>query len=568
MVNVINLLFLSKITLMKKLYILLLSLITTASFSQATDLFFSQYGEGSGNNKFLEIYNGTGQDVDLSNYAFPSVGNAPNVPGTHEYWNEFPEGAVIANGDVYVIAHPSAVPEILATADHTHQYLSNGDDGYALALGSEESYTYIDFIGDFNGDPGDGWDVAGVVEATKDHTLTRKSSICQGNPDWDASRGTNEEDSEWIVTMQNDSSGLGSHVAECLSDVSVLITSPANGVTLAPGTSEVAVEFSVSNFDLGADGFATLAFQSMDAEGNMVDTEMLNNPTSPVTLTIACGLTYQVSIVLYNNDGSTAANSTVIFYAPTCVDCPDVGLVIITEILNNADGNDDGKEWFEIYNTSDSAIDLQDWTVTDEGSNAFTISESLVIEAGGFLVLGEETDPALNSGAEVDYAWGTNTNFTLGNGDDEVILSCGGVIIDMVAYDNGDTFPDPNSFSMALSSDAYNSIDNDLGENWGISLQPYGDGENSGTPGTEPQLSVNENQFTNVKLYPNPVVGDYINIEGINSDFETKIFNVLGKVVLQSFNSKTINISNLQSGIYLVELSSENSFITKKIIVE
>jgi hypothetical protein len=568
MVNVINLLFLSKITLMKKLYILLLSLITTASFSQATDLFFSQYGEGSGNNKFLEIYNGTGQDVDLSNYAFPSVGNAPNVPGTHEYWNEFPEGAVIANGDVYVIAHPSAVPEILATADHTHQYLSNGDDGYALALGSEESYTYIDFIGDFNGDPGDGWDVAGVVEATKDHTLTRKSSICQGNPDWDASRGTNEEDSEWIVTMQNDSSGLGSHVAECLSDVSVLITSPANGVTLAPGTSEVAVEFSVSNFDLGADGFATLAFQSMDAEGNMVDTEMLNNPTSPVTLTIACGLTYQVSIVLYNNDGSTAANSTVIFYAPTCVDCPDVGLVIITEILNNADGNDDGKEWFEIYNTSDSAIDLQDWTVTDEGSNAFTISESLVIEAGGFLVLGEETDPALNSGAEVDYAWGTNTNFTLGNGDDEVILSCGGVIIDMVAYDNGDTFPDPNSFSMALSSDAYNSIDNDLGENWGISLQLYGDGENSGTPGTEPQLSVNENQFTNVKLYPNPVVGDYINIEGINSDFETKIFNVLGKVVLQSFNSKTINISNLQSGIYLVELSSENSFITKKIIVE
>ena len=568
MVNVINLLFLSKITLMKKLYILLLSLITTASFSQATDLFFSQYGEGSGNNKFLEIYNGTGQDVDLSNYAFPSVGNAPNVPGTHEYWNEFPEGAVIANGDVYVIAHPSAVPEILATADHTHQYLSNGDDGYALALGSEESYTYIDFIGDFNGDPGDGWDVAGVVEATKDHTLTRKSSICQGNPDWDASRGTNEEDSEWIVTMQNDSSGLGSHVAECLSDVSVLITSPANGVTLAPGTSEVAVEFSVSNFDLGADGYATLAFQSMDAEGNMVDTEMLNNPTSPVTLTIACGLTYQVSIVLYNNDGSTAANSTVIFYAPTCVDCPDVGLVIITEILNNADGNDDGKEWFEIYNTSDSAIDLQDWTVTDEGSNAFTISESLVIEAGGFLVLGEETDPALNSGAEVDYAWGTNTNFTLGNGDDEVILSCGGVIIDMVAYDNGDTFPDPNSFSMALSPDAYNSIDNDLGENWGISLQPYGDGENSGTPGTEPQLSVNENQFTNVKLYPNPVVGDYINIEGINSDFETKIFNVLGKVVLQSFNSKTINISNLQSGIYLVELSSENSFITKKIIVE
>lgn len=551
---------------MKKLYIILLTLITTASFSQTTDLFFSQYGEGSGNNKFLEIYNGTGQDVDLSNYAFPSVANDPDVPGMHEYWNDFPEGAVVANGDVYVIAHPSASDEITATADHFHQYLSNGDDGYALALGTEEQYSVIDFIGDFNGDPGDGWDVAGVVEATKNHTLTRKSSVCQGNSDWDASRGTNEEDSEWIVTEQNDSSGLGSHVAECSNDVSVLITSPANGVTLAPGTSEVAVAFSISNFELGVDGYATLAFQSMDAEGNMVETEMLDNPISPFTITVTCGLTYQVSIVLYNNDESTAANNTVIFYAPTCVDCPDVGSVIITEILNNADGSDDGKEWFEIYNTSDSAIDLQDWSVTDEGSNAFTIFESLVIEAGGFLVLGEETDPVLNSGAEVDYAWGTN--FTLGNGYDEVILSCGGVVIDMVAYDDGGTFPDPNSFSMALSPDAYNSVDNDLGENWGISLQPYGDGENSGTPGTEVQLSINENQFSNVKLYPNPVVGDYINIDGINSDFETKIFNILGKVVLQSINSKTINISNLQSGIYLVELSSENSFVTKKIIVE
>jgi len=554
---------------MKKLYIILLTLITTASFSQATDLFFSQYGEGSGNNKFLEIYNGTGQDVDLSNYAFPSVANAPDVPGTHEYWNDFPEGAIVANGDVYVIAHPSATNEIIASADHFHQYLSNGDDGYALALGTEEQYSIVDFIGDFNGDPGDGWDVAGVVEATKDHTLTRKSSVCQGNPDWDASRGTNEEDSEWIVTEQNDYNGLGSHVAECSNDVSVLITSPANGVTLAPGTSEVSIEFSVSNFEVGTDGYLELAFESMDAEGNIVATEMINNPTSPVTLTVTCGLTYQVAAMLYNYDGSGASTTNVvIFYAPACVDCPDVGSVIITEILNNADGNDDGKEWFEIYNTSDSAIDLQDWTVTDEGSNAITISESLVIESGGYLVLGEETDPTLNSGAEVDYAWGTNANLTLGNGDDEIILSCGGIIIDMVAYDNGDTFPDPNSYSMALSPNYYNSVENDLGENWGISFEPYGDGENSGTPGTEVQLSINENQFSNIKLYPNPIVGDYFYIDGINSDFETKIFNVLGKVVLHSVNSKTINISNLQSGIYLVELSSENSFVTKKIIVQ
>ena len=34
----------------------------------ASDLFFSEYSEGDGNNKYLEIYNGTGESVDLSSY--------------------------------------------------------------------------------------------------------------------------------------------------------------------------------------------------------------------------------------------------------------------------------------------------------------------------------------------------------------------------------------------------------------------------------------------------------------------------------------------------------------------
>jgi len=196
---------------MKKLILLLF--IPLVSFGQASDLFFSQYGEGSGNNKFLEIYNGTGQAVDLSNYAFPNANGGSD--GNYEYWNEFLEGAVIADGDVYVIAHPSANAEILAIADQTHPYLSNGDDGYALIIGTESQYSIIDFIGDFGDDPGSGWDVAGIAQATKDHTLTRKSYICQGNIDWELSRGTNDENSEWIVTEQNDFTGLGSHIAEC-----------------------------------------------------------------------------------------------------------------------------------------------------------------------------------------------------------------------------------------------------------------------------------------------------------------------------------------------------------------
>ena len=178
----------------------------------ACGLFFSGYAEGSSNNKFLEIYNPTGSDISLDGYAYPSVANAPSTPGEYEFWNDFDEGAVVAAGDVYVIAHGSADPAILAEADETFTFLSNGDDGFMLVMGTPDSFVQIDAIGDWNGDPGSGWDVAGVSAGTKDHSLIRKSDITNGNGgDWIGSAGTDADNSEWIVLDQNDWTGLGSH---------------------------------------------------------------------------------------------------------------------------------------------------------------------------------------------------------------------------------------------------------------------------------------------------------------------------------------------------------------------
>ena len=103
------------------------------------NLFFSEYAEGSSNNKYFEVYNPTQDTVDLSQYAYPNVSNAPSTPGVYEYWNEFDAGAVILPNDVYVVAHPSADAIILAEADETFTYLSNGDDGFGLVFGDQTS---------------------------------------------------------------------------------------------------------------------------------------------------------------------------------------------------------------------------------------------------------------------------------------------------------------------------------------------------------------------------------------------------------------------------------------------
>ena len=190
---------------MKKYTFLSLIIISGIVFSQ--NLFFSEYGEGSSNNKYFEIYNPGTDQVSLDGYAYPSVGNAPSIPGEYEYWNAFSVGSSIEPGDVFVVCHPSADPLILAECDETFLYLSNGNDGFALVQGTESNFVAIDWIGDWNGDPGSSWDVCGTGN-TQDHTLVRIPSVNSGN-DWTTS--SSPSNCEWEVYPSETWDGIGFH---------------------------------------------------------------------------------------------------------------------------------------------------------------------------------------------------------------------------------------------------------------------------------------------------------------------------------------------------------------------
>ena len=175
-------------------------------------VFFSEYAEGSSNNKYLEVYNGTDATINLDDFVI--LGNYNGNP-----WSEtftFVVGATVESGGVYVIANSSAsagiqalADELLAYGDPWYTAAFNGDDVRALATADG---TVLDIIGTLDGDgdgtsgegseddPGGGFDVAGVSEATKDNTLRRKDEVVEGNGgDWAASAGTTADDSEYIV---------------------------------------------------------------------------------------------------------------------------------------------------------------------------------------------------------------------------------------------------------------------------------------------------------------------------------------------------------------------------------
>jgi predicted extracellular nuclease len=199
-----------------------------------TELFFSEYIEGSSNNKALEIFNGTGSAVDLAANSYnvqmyfngsTTAGLTINLVGT------------AATGDVHVLAQSSASPVILAQADQTNGAgWFNGDDAVVLRKGA----TVIDAIGQVGVDPGTEWGTG--LTSTMDNTLRRKATITGGDPD-----ETNAFDPavEWDGFATDAFDGLGAHtIADGDAAPFVSSTTPANGATEVAPNSNVTVTFS------------------------------------------------------------------------------------------------------------------------------------------------------------------------------------------------------------------------------------------------------------------------------------------------------------------------------------
>jgi len=175
----------------------------------------------------------------------------------------------------------------------------------------------------------------------------------------------------------------------------------------------------------------------------------------------------------------------------------EVPEVVINEIMQNPDAvADTSGEWLELYNPTEASIDINGWTLSDNGADSHTIDNGgpLEIPAGGYMILGNNSDQATNGGVDVDYSYGSN--LFLGNSDDEVLLfDAESTEIDRVEYDGGPTFPDPTGASMSLIDP---TLDNNIGANWCTSITQFGDGD-LGTPGganictpPAPEVLINE----------------------------------------------------------------------------
>ncbi len=201
--------------------------------ARPTELYFSEYLEGSSNNKALELFNGTGAPINLA-------GNGYNI---QIFFNGATTASLtlnltgtVANDDVYVVAHSSANAAVLAEADQTIGVSwFNGDDAIVLRKGT----TILDVIGQVGFDPGSAWG-SGLV-STVDHTLRRKADICGGDTN---SGNAFDPSAEWEGFPNDTFAGLGSHNSSCASEPTIVSTNPAGGATNVAINTNLTITFS------------------------------------------------------------------------------------------------------------------------------------------------------------------------------------------------------------------------------------------------------------------------------------------------------------------------------------
>ncbi len=198
------------------------------------ELFFSEYIEGSSNNKALEIYNGTGAAINLGTSGYniqmffngsTSAGLTINLTGT------------VADGDVFIIAQSSSVAAILAQADQTNGAgWYNGDDAVVLRKGT----AVIDVIGQIGFDPGSEW--GSGLTSTADNTLRRKASVQGGD---DNGGDAFDPSVQWDGFATDTFDGLGFHTIDIVDSAPIVSSvTPANGAVNVTFDTNINVAFS------------------------------------------------------------------------------------------------------------------------------------------------------------------------------------------------------------------------------------------------------------------------------------------------------------------------------------
>jgi hypothetical protein len=545
------------------------------SSSNCADLSFSAYVEGSNNNKYLEIYNGTGADVNLSGYAIRMYNNGSTTPVA-----TIALSGTLAAGAYYLVANPDAnlpglTPNITASSINF-----NGNDAIALYNG----ILNVDVFGQIGINPGDeGWTNGTCF--TKEQTWIKidNTTACPydnflGGSDFNIALGT-----LYTCHPQNDVTLLHSFVPS---------TADCPIIEAAPGSTNPTDVCSNTTLDLSVVLSGDPAAQVLWYNDGVVIGEgvTLNNLLQNNTCNVQ---TFDIT--------ATAANAN--------PDCTPVSVSFTVNVLPipDAAATISNPSACEICLLTD-CIDFTTYSV-----NGGTATDGLCYTASA----GENSDVVFT----ISNQCGTQTySGTVScGGDPSNALISGFVFIDAnndLAFNTGELTPNGvqvalfdalSSTQLATTTTNFNgeyTFTNLAGGNYYLSFTApgivgypvVGAGSNGLT--TPFELAISQNYTLNVgyiievgiadmnatnatisiaQIVSQPTLGlvDVVYNSQQTENVLLSLFDLTGKVVYQNellaqngTNTAQLNVSNFASGMYILSLQNSHARLTEKLIIK
>ena len=568
---------------MKKLYFLVLTfMISALSFGQ--DLVITGIIDGplpGGFPKGLELF--VANDIaDLSVYGLERAGNGNDSTGAQTY--TFPADAATAGNFIYVSPEADGFTQYLGFAPtyivDSGELNNNGDDVVLLYANGAVS----DVIGEVGVDGSgtaweylDGWayrvDGNGPNATFNVAEWTFSGANALDGCDLDDDTGTNAGcDSMFPV---------GTYSPEGSGDPTIIITAPSNGAEIAPGTTNVDVEFTTANLNGG---------ESVNITVNGTTT---NDVTSPFSVTTTDGMSYDVTVELV--DGAVLDSDMVSFSVLS-----QSTVATIAELRAGNIG--------EVYTLTGEALiiyltdfrnqkTIEDATagiLIDDSPGVITSSYALADGITGLTGTLGEFNNTLQFVPVADPGAPSSTGNTLtpqivtfadlnANGENyESEL----VQVIAVDFDNAEAnFFNGLEIPMTQGADMFNfrtAFNEDYSEGivpttpadvTGVILDRSGDYflmARYASDFSVDVLSIDGFETSVFSVYPNPTNTGKVTISSANTAAVTvNGFDVLGKQVINTtLINNTLDVSNLKAGVYILKISQDGASVTKKLVIK
>lgn len=559
---------------MKKLYFLLLGLITLNAFSQGSINFDDSAKWTQGALAFTSYSNHSYTDGVFTAICVDVVRNT--TPAQDGFAGAFGTYSLRMQND--------------ASTEVNIAIASGGVGNFSFKARRWDSSPAVDFNVEYSTNGGTNWTLSSVINST----VTIDS-------DWKNILGTiNSANTNILIRIKSNTAGERLMIDDFSwtlpsTDPSIIISSPSNGTSYNPETTNVNVGLSIANFNVAngtGDGHINYTINS--------GTPIMKYDTTPIAVPTIPG-NYTIYAELVDNSNAAivpAKNATVTFTVASYTNAANLAAVRAAGL--NAWVNFTGEALVSFSRPLSGGRNqkyIQDSTagiLVDD--SAGLITTSFVTGDGISGIKGQ----LLNFNGVMEFTPNQNaTKSSSGNVITPEVVTLATLAANIDAYEsklvriNGLTFAaGDGTATFAVNTDyvindptasVFRTLFPATEVDYIGSLIPQGSknitvlvSETSGVLKVaarslaDTNLSIKQNSISGLSIYPNPVTKGTLYITSNSASVKSvAIFDILGKQVLNAKTSNNaVNVANLKGGAYIVKITEEGKTDTRKLIIE